>query len=83
MNDHCPMCRQQLVEYLLERGVSIACPLCWQVYHYAEYVADSPAVPIDIRQQAKDVARLAWGIGLAALAGVALAAIFDRSKRGR
>jgi hypothetical protein len=81
---HCPQCRVQLLQYLLERGIALACPACLQIYHFAEYVAQSPAFPQEVRRGAKEVSNLAWGIGLLAVGGVLLAAIFDdRPKRRR
>jgi len=81
MNDdsYCPHCGEWLVEQLIEQTVALACPLCSRVYHIAEYVAESPAFPYEVRQEAGDLADLAKGIGLI----VALAAIFDDRPRRR
>ena len=83
MNNHCPQCRVQLLEYLLEQGIALACPSCRRIYRIAEYVAQSPAFPDEVRQEAKGVSKLAWDIGLIALGVVVLAAIFDQPKRRR
>jgi len=73
MNSYCPQCGEWLVEHLIDRGVALACPLCSTVYHVAEFVAESPAFPSEVRQEAGGLAGLAKGIGLIML----LAAIFD------
>jgi len=79
MNGYCPHCGEWLVEQLIEQAVALACPLCLRIYHVAEYVAESPAFPYEVRQDAEEISDLAKGIGLIAL----LAAIFDRPKRWR
>jgi hypothetical protein len=79
MNSYCPECREWLVEYLIEQGVALACPLCSKIYNVAVYMAESPAFPYEVRQDAEGISDLAKGIGLIAL----LAAIFDRPKRRR
>lgn len=83
VHTHCSRCRVQLVEYVIEQGIARVCPICRQVYRIADYVAQSPTFPDKVRREAREIANLAWGIGLIALGGVLLAAIFDRSKRRR
>jgi hypothetical protein len=80
---HCPQCQVRLLEYLIEQGIALACPICRQVYRIAAYVAKSPTFSDKVRREAREIANLAWGIGLFALGGVLLAAIFGRSKRRR
>jgi len=80
---HCPQCRVQLVEHVIEQGIAHVCPICRQVYRVADYVARSPAFPNNVRREAREIANLAWGIGLIAIGGLLLAAIFDRPKRRR
>lgn len=80
---YCPQCQGQLLQYLLGRGIALACPACLQIYHFAEYVAQSPAFPQEVRRGAKEVSNLAWGIGLLAVGGVLLAAIFNQPNRRR
>jgi uncharacterized protein YbaR (Trm112 family) len=85
MNNHtyCPQCQAQLLEYLVEQGIALACPVCRKIYRITEYVARSPAFPNNVRREAREIANLAWAIGLLALGGILLAAIFDGHKRRR
>jgi uncharacterized protein YbaR (Trm112 family) len=83
MLSHCPQCRVQLLQYLVEQGIALACPTCRKIYRIAEYVAGSPAFPDEVRREAKGLSKLAWDIGLIVLGGVVLAAIFDQRKRRR
>ena len=80
---HCPQCRVHLVEYVIEQGIARACPICRQIYRIADYVSQSSTFPDNVRREAREIANLAWGIGLIALGGVLLATIFDRPKRRR
>jgi hypothetical protein len=74
INDsYCPQCGERLVEHLIERGVALACPICASIYHVAEFVADSPAFPHEVREGAGKLSDAAFGIGLLML----LAKVFD------
>jgi len=73
INDHCPGCQERLVEELVERGVALVCPLCSTIYHVAEFVAESPAFPYEVRESAGKLSDAAFGIGLLIL----LANFFD------
>jgi len=72
-DSYCPHCVEQLVERLVERGVARVCPLCSAVYHVAEFVAESPAFPYEVREGAGKLSDAAFGIGLLIL----LANFFD------
>jgi hypothetical protein len=63
----CQQCDQPLVEYLLDYGIGLVCPLCKQVGHVADFVANSPAFPPQFRNEAQDVGAVARGLGLTLL----------------
>jgi len=67
----------------IDQSTARACPLCLQIYHITDYVAQSPAFPSEVRHEAKKVSKLARDIGLIALAASVLAVIFDQPKRRR
>jgi hypothetical protein len=83
MDGYCPQCREQLLEEILDHGIALACPLCSKVYHFAEFVALSPAFPQEVREEAADVSNAAWGIGLIVLGAVVVGAIFDQPNQRR
>lgn len=78
-DSYCSQCEEWLVKQFIEQGIARACPLCSQIYHVAEYIAESPVFPYEVRQGAEGLSDLAKGIGVIAL----LVMVFDQPKRRR
>lgn len=79
---HCPQCESQLIQFAINYGVGLACPLCKQAYTIADYVAHSSTFSPETQVEAEKVGEFFRMIGLV-MFGIKVIDLLSKPKKRR